>query len=111
MATHTNSAADQARGRVILNGATLTPRDEALAAAALGVGLHDDQALADLIDRDGRERLRQGFGVELERYLAAIPGLAGRPCALDAAIEMTLRGMAAAGTRAEEAAGLLAERH
>lgn len=56
----------------------------------------DDDALADLIEADGRERLRLNLKVEFERYLGAIPDLRARPVALDAAIEFALRGGAAA---------------
>jgi hypothetical protein len=51
----------------------------------------DDEALAELIEVDGRARLRHGRQVSLDRYLAAVSDLPRRPEPLDAAIEMALR--------------------
>jgi hypothetical protein len=54
----------------------------------------DDDALADVIDADGRARLDRSLDVTLERYLESIPELTAMPVALDAAIEFALRDMA-----------------
>lgn len=51
----------------------------------------DDAQLADLIEADGRHRLRFGPGLDLDRYLAGVPDLARHADALDAAIDMALR--------------------
>ncbi len=51
-----------------------------------------DTELAEIIEADGRARVRLGLAVELQRYLDGVPGLARRPEALDAAIDMALRG-------------------
>ena len=54
----------------------------------------DDAALADLIEQDGRHRLGQGLPCDLDRYCGAVPELASRPIALDAAIDISLRSIA-----------------
>lgn len=71
----------------------------------------DDDALADLIDADGRARLRAGLEVTLERYLQAVPGLTGRPVALDAAIDFALRALVPSSGGEPEAATRLKSRH
>lgn len=53
----------------------------------------DDESLADLIEADGRERLRRGLPVTLERYTHAVGELERLPAALDAAIDMALRSL------------------
>lgn len=53
----------------------------------------DDDEIADLIELDARERLRAGLTVDLPRYMKAIPDLASRRVALDAAIEFALRSL------------------
>ena len=55
--------------------------------------VRDDRALADLIEADGRLRLRNGQPVQLDRYLDAVPGLAEMPEPVDAAIDMALRAL------------------
>jgi serine/threonine protein kinase len=54
---------------------------------------NDDESLAELIEADGRLRLRKGKTVDLERYLTEVPDLPQHPDALDAAIDVTLRGL------------------
>ncbi|MCH8824797.1 MAG: serine/threonine protein kinase [Planctomycetes bacterium] len=56
--------------------------------------LDDDAELADLIEADGRLRIRLARPVDLERYMAAISNLRERSDPLDAAIDMTLRALA-----------------
>ena len=56
-----------------------------------------DAELADLIDAEGRLRLRLKKSTLLDRYSSAIPDLASRPEPLDAAIDMALRSLARAG--------------
>lgn len=51
----------------------------------------DEDALAELIETDGRARLALGKPVSLRRYLDAVPDLCGMAVALDAAIDVTLR--------------------
>lgn len=63
--------------------------------------IEGDDRLADLIDADGRLRLRLKKPVPLERYLTAIPDLPSRSEPLDAAIDMALRALARTG-RADE---------
>ncbi|MCP3905101.1 MAG: serine/threonine protein kinase [Planctomycetes bacterium] len=59
-----------------------------------GIPVDSDADLADVIEADGRRRIQLGLAVELDRYLDAVPDLAHRPESLDAAIDMTLRGIA-----------------
>ena len=58
----------------------------------------DDVGLAELVEADGRFRLRRNRTVDLERYLSAVPDLPRRPDPLDAAIDMALRSLAGSGT-------------
>lgn len=58
----------------------------------------NDSDIADLIDIDGRYRIRTKKIVTLDRYTADIPDIAMRPELLDAAIDMTLRSMARSGS-------------
>ncbi len=59
--------------------------------------VEEDAALADLIEADGRLRLRLAKPVSLDRYLSATPDLPTRPEPLDAAIDMSLRALAETG--------------
>ncbi len=56
-----------------------------------------DAELADLIDAEGRLRLRLKKSTSLDRYASEIPDLVSRPEPLDAAIDMALRSLARAG--------------
>ncbi|UCD74919.1 MAG: serine/threonine protein kinase [Phycisphaerales bacterium] len=56
--------------------------------------IEDDAGVADLIEADGRLRLRSHLPVTLERYRRAIPDLARRSDPLDAAIDIALRAVA-----------------
>jgi hypothetical protein len=56
----------------------------------------DDDALAELIEADGRARITLKLTVPLSRYLDAVPDITCRPVPLDAAIDVTLRFMSAA---------------
>jgi serine/threonine protein kinase len=69
----------------------------------------DDDELADLIELDARSRLRTGLPVELPRYLDAIPDLAARRVALDAAIEFALRSLSGSRHTKIEAVEALCE--
>ncbi len=70
----------------------------------------DEEQLAELIELDGRKRLLRGLEVDLDRYLAAVPDLAERPDALDAAIEVTLRRLARSARVDREAVESLSRR-
>lgn len=52
-----------------------------------------DDALAEIIEADGRHRIRLNLPVTLDRYLDAIDDLPQRRDPLDAAIDVTLRAM------------------
>ncbi|MBT8484573.1 MAG: serine/threonine protein kinase [Phycisphaerales bacterium] len=67
--------------------------------------------VADVIEADGRRRLREDLPLDLERYLAGVPDLTERTDALDAAIDMALRALARSGRADEDAVDALARRH
>lgn len=67
--------------------------DPDFAEVMAGHDLGSEDALADLIELDGRKRIALGRAVEFGRYLGAIPDLPEKTVALDAAIDMTLRSM------------------
>lgn len=67
----------------------------------------EEDDLADLIELDGRKRIALGRPIELGRYLEAIPGIASRTVALDAAIDVTLRSMSLGGRPDADAVGTL----
>ncbi len=71
----------------------------------------EDEELAELIETDGRIRVELGRAVELSRYLRAVPDLRDRPEPLDAAIDVTLRSMAAFGIPLQEAERQLIANH
>jgi predicted Ser/Thr protein kinase len=56
--------------------------------------IQSDAQLADLIETDGRLRLRLRKPISLQRYLDAVEDLPSRPEPLDAAIDMSLRALA-----------------
>jgi hypothetical protein len=56
--------------------------------------IENDAQLADLIETDGRLRLRLRKPLTLQRYLDTIEDLSNRPEPLDAAIDMSLRALA-----------------
>lgn len=62
----------------------------------------DEEVLADAIDADGRARIERRLDVSLDRYLNVVPDLPSMPIALDAAIEFSLRSMAAADGRTSD---------
>ncbi len=70
----------------------------------------DDEALADLIDADGRVRLSRRLETPLDRYLRVLTEPHRRPVALDAAIDFALRAAAARGQSETEAAAKLKAR-
>lgn len=74
-------------------------------------GIGADGELADLIEADGRARVRQGLDVTLSRYLDAVADLPARVEALDAAIDVTIRRLTARGDTAEQAAERLVALH
>src|SRR5262249_4600250 len=76
-------AARQVVERVYQSSGSEVPFDLLLREKPCG----DDDALADLIDADGRARLASRLDVSLERYLDAVPRLMDRPVVLDAAID------------------------
>ena len=69
--------------------------------------VEEDAALADLIEADGRLRLRLAKPVSLDRYLLAIPDLPTRPEPLDAAIDMSLRALAETGNADADVTAML----
>ncbi|MHC4992087.1 MAG: serine/threonine-protein kinase [Planctomycetota bacterium] len=71
----------------------------------------DGPDLAELIESDGRMRLRLGRPVGLQRYLDAVPDLGDRSEPLDAAIDMALRQLVRDGCTEQEAVVALIERH
>src|SRR3954469_10210794 len=73
--------------------------------------LDNDDALAELIELDGRLRIAAGLPVQLERYLTVVPGLRERLVALDAAIDMSLRGLFSGGAPTPAAVGELRTRY
>jgi serine/threonine protein kinase len=75
------------------------------------VDVEDDAALSELIEADGRHRLSLGEGVELGRYLAAIPDLAQRQDSLDAAIDVTLRSLSGGSRITPQAVDALVRQH
>ena len=62
-----------------------------------------DADLADLIEADGRARIRIRLPVSLDRYLSAIQDLSARVEPLDAAIDVALRALTAQGADAGQA--------
>jgi hypothetical protein len=71
----------------------------------------DEAALAELIEADGRLRMRWRRPVLLSRYLDAVADLAGKPEALDAAIDMALRSQVRDGRSEQDAVAALVEVH
>jgi serine/threonine protein kinase len=71
--------------------------------------LTSDADLADLIEADGRLRLRLHLPVDLDRYLTAVPDLEHRRDPLDAAIDMALRRVAQTGRADQHAIDALIE--
>ncbi|MCH8315397.1 MAG: serine/threonine protein kinase [Planctomycetes bacterium] len=69
--------------------------------------VEEDAELADLIEADGRLRLRLAKPVSLDRYLLAIPDLPTRPEPLDAAIDMSLRALAETGNADADVTAML----
>ncbi len=70
-----------------------------------------DDALAELIETDGRTRLRDGETLALADYLGALPSLRQMPVALDAAIDMALRSRSRASRPSVEAVASLIADH
>ncbi|MCA9285507.1 MAG: serine/threonine protein kinase [Phycisphaerales bacterium] len=78
-----------------MSGSRMSERADAISAENLADRLRsvpagDAEALADAIQEDGIERLRNGLEVRLSRYLEAIPNLQSMPEALDAAASVAL---------------------
>jgi hypothetical protein len=69
-----------------------------------------DESVADLINADGRLRLERGLGVDLARYMDAVPRLTNLGGALDTAIEMSLRSLGRSGLSPERAREVLVGR-
>jgi len=68
----------------------------------------DDEALAELIEVDGRARVALGKHIDLRRYLDAVADLPSRPVPLDAAIDVTLRSLSKSSRPTQEAVQTLA---
>jgi serine/threonine protein kinase len=75
------------------------------------IEVEGDDDLADLIEADGRLRIRLNLPLSLDRYLEAVPDLRRRPDPLDAAIDMVLRSMARDVRAGEEPAEALIKLH
>ena len=73
--------------------------------------ISDDDALAELIETDGRMRLARGRDVELDRYIQSITNLPGRDVPLDAAIDVALRAMSSGGRADQSAVRTLIDRY
>lgn len=63
----------------------------------------NDEALAELIEVDGRARIALGKHIDLKRYLDAVSDLPSRPVPLDAAIDVTLRSLSKSSRPTPEA--------
>ena len=74
-------------------------------------GSGDDDALAELIEADGRARIALKLSVTLSRYLAAVVDLDTRPVPLDAAIDVALRFMSMAPRPSKQAVEKLIAEH
>lgn len=66
-------------------------RDPELTTLLESIDAPADDDLAELIETDGRLRINLARSVDLRRYLDAVPDLARREVALDAAIDISLR--------------------
>jgi serine/threonine protein kinase len=75
------------------------------------LGPLDDDSLAQVIELDGRARMRAGKTVELQRYLDAVPDLRSRVVPMDAAIDMALRSLSGGSSPTAEAVQNLQARH
>ncbi len=75
------------------------------------VPIKDDATLPELIEADGRLRLRLRLPLVLDRYLKGVPDLADRGDSLDAAIDMALRALARTGRPDDGAVNELVERY
>jgi len=87
------------------------PGDPDFAAVMGCFPVEGDAELADLIEAEGRLRIRLNRPVPLDRYLEAVADLRTRPEPLDAAIDMALRSMARSGEADESAIELLIGAH
>lgn len=101
---------DQDAARTLENAYAQHP-DPAMTALLASVRPVDDDAIADLIELDGRARLERGLPVTVERYFGAISDLENRRVALDAAIEFAIRSAVRSGTPEKEAADQIARKH
>ena len=71
----------------------------------------DDDTLAEIIELDARLRLDSGKHVDLNRYLATIPGIRNRLLPLDAAVDMALRALSGGSTPSPQAIQTLESRY
>lgn len=71
----------------------------------------DEDALAELIETDGRARIALGKPVTLRRYLDAVPDLESMPVALDAAIDVALRHLSGSAKPTPDAVQVLILAH
>lgn len=72
---------------------------------------NDEEALAELIEADGRARIALSKHVELSRYLDAVRDLDSKSVALDAAIDVSLRCLSASSRPTGEAVQTLIENY
>lgn len=82
---------------VEIAGAQRRHEDVNLSDFLRSLGTLDDDALAEVIEADGRLRLQRARTVTLERYLNAVPDLLHRNGPLDAALDVTLRSLSRSG--------------
>lgn len=96
--------------------ATLDPRihqhvGEAAFSELLRIqGPCSEEALAAIIEADGRARLERGLDAPLEMYLTAVPALDQMTVALDSAIDMALRSLAGGSAPSEQTVEALVRR-
>ncbi len=72
------------------------PWQMSFSALCEAVSPRDDDELADLVDRYGRDRIERDLPLDLQMFLDSIHNLAGRRVVLDAAIDMVLRSLSGA---------------
>ncbi len=70
-----------------------------------------DMLLAEIIESDGRLRAQYGLPISLDRYFDAILDLRQRPDALDAAIDLALRGASSRSNADSEAVASLVKQY
>ncbi len=88
-----------------------SPQDPEIGELLRIIGPGSDDDLAELIEVDGRTRIGLRRSIGLNRYLDAIPDLAGRELPLDAAIDVVLREMSGGARPTRQAIDALTALH